>query len=261
LYQIIYVRLLTLENDINSLLNIEFIAYKQNLICNLEKDHQREDDLSLPEIPQIGLDYFDLPSPLGNGAYQYAEELVKSLGVQSKMLDDFIQDNQAVIYDRLNARFEKLVENFNNALQEKIKDIESSFGIQTSIESPKIDRAFPVQSFNPKEIEKLKPLSLRVWVERFLPHDTLLVRDIKFWKSPLSIKLGWLTFNLGIPVGVYNITEQKFETRKKLPEEAIQIMNAYVNSAVDEFAIKLFSSYKKALEKFFSEWEDSLRSH
>lgn len=178
----------------------------------------REDDLSLPDIPQISLDYFDLPSPLGNGAYQYAEELVKSLGDQTIMLDVFIQANQAVIYDRLNARFEKLVENFNHDLQEKIKDIESSFDIQTSIESPKIDRAFPVQSFNPKEIEKLKPISLRVWVEKYLPPDTLLVRDIKFWKSPLSIKLGWLTFNLGIPIGLHNITEQKLEMRKKLPE-------------------------------------------
>lgn len=38
-------------------------------------------------------------------------------------------------------------------------------------------------------------------------------------------------------------------------------MNVYVHSAIDEFAIKLFSSYKKALDKFFSEWEESLKSH
>ena len=250
-----------LEKDINSLLNIEFSAYRQNLLSNLERDHLRDDELSLPDIPQINLDYFDLPGPLGNGSYQYAEDLVNSLQEQTKALDEFIQANQAVIYDRINSRFEKLVENFNHTLQEKIKDIESSFNIKTSIEIPKIDRALPVQSFNPKEIEKLKPISIRVWVEKAFPHDSVLVRDIKFWKSPLSIKLGWLTFDLGIPVGVQSLTDKKMEIRKKIPEEALIIINAYVHNSLDEFAGRLFSSYKKALEKFFREWEDSLRTH
>jgi len=251
----------TLEKDINSLLNVEFNAYKQNFLSHLEKDQLGDEELSLPGIPQISLDYFDLPSPLGNGAYEYAENLAQSLREQTKILDDFIQENQAVIYDRLNTRFEKQVEKFSRILQEKVNDIELSFGIKTSIESPKIDRAIPTQCFNPTEIERLKPLPMRVWVEKSFSRDSVLTRDIKFWKSPLSLKLGWLTLNLGIPVGTISITEKKMEIQKKLPEEAVSIMNAYVHSALDEFAAQLFSSYKKSLEKYFNEWENTLKTH
>jgi hypothetical protein len=124
---------------------------------------------------------------------------------------------------------------------------------------PKVENAFKFSNFNPSQIEKLKPPGFRLWTERVLPK--ILVRDVKFWLSPMSVKVGLFSIKLGLPIGVKRKSEMTFEIQKDIPEAAIALMNDYIYTSLDDFVIELNKAYLSAVTQFINDWRKCLREY
>lgn len=243
-----------LERNIASLLKVELDAYVKRLRKGLEQTGDSFPDV----VPQLDIGAFDLPSPIGKGAYQYANELVEHLRSQSNIIDEFIQQHQANIYQGVNALFERQISEFNQILQEKMREFESKFGITETMDTPKIKNGFQIRTFDPSAIERLKPLSLRVWVEKLFPENSIFTREVKFWLSPISVKVGPMGMKLGIPIGVRSNAEKKLEIQANIPKQALNIINQYVSDSLDNFARELYKVYSKVIDDFIDDWKKCL---
>ncbi len=148
----------------------------------------------------------------------------------------------------------------NEELQAKVKEFEHKFSIfSANHKIIKIDNLFRINNFNPSEIEKLKPPKFRLWAEKFLPQ--ILVRDIKFWSSPVSITSEPVSITLMMPIGIKKKSEMTFEFKDNLSEQAIKIMNEYLYNSLDSFVSELNQQYTSALEQFINEWYKCLRDY
>jgi len=152
---------------------------------------------------------------------------------QTDKLDDFIQQYQANIYKEFNTRFENQINEFNQVLRGQVREFESKFNITTSITPPKVENVFRIPDFSPSKIERLKPLKIQLWFAKILPG--VLIRDVRFWQTPVSISIGPLSVKLGIPIGVENTPEGIRRIQQDVPEQAIQIMNEYLYDTLNRF--------------------------
>lgn len=243
-----------LHRDISGLLENDFDHYRKSLDANLRRHRVSggvpQIDASLLEVPQ---------NPLGLSPYEYANQMVREIRGQAGKLDEFVQHQQAGIYRSFNECFEKEVAIFSRTLQEKVREFEAKFGITSSIEAPKMGNGFKIPSFDPAGIERLKPPPLRLWLERTLPR--VLVRDIKFWKSPVTISLGFFNFSLGIPIGLRSDREMAYEIQESIPAEAVSLMNEYVFGALNDFVIQLDHAYSGTISHFEEAWKTRLRDY
>ncbi len=241
----------TLHRDISGLLE-DFDHYRKNLETNLRQH------LASGGVPQIDASLLELPqNPLGLSPLEYANELVAKVRGQAGKLDEFVQEHQALIYRSFNERFEEEIAVFNGKLEERVREFEAKFGITSYIQAPKVENGFTIPSFNPESIERLKPPPLRVWMERTLPK--ILVREIKFWTTPVSISLGgFLSLKIGIPIGLKSSRETVLEIQAGIPEQAVCIMNEYLYEALDNFVAQLGEVYSGGIARFAEDWRFKL---
>jgi energy-coupling factor transporter ATP-binding protein EcfA2 len=247
--------LAALHQDIKNLLNIEFDNLSNQLKNNISKD-----EIAPKKAPKINISAFDLPTPMGVEPYEYAKKLVDSLSSQSsQILDEYVQQYQAQIYRAFNSRFEEKLGEFNQDIQRKVNEFEYKFGISSSIQMPKVENAFKISNFNPSQIEKLKPPGFRLWAESILPE--ILVKDVKFWLSPISIEAGFFSLKLGVPIGLKRKGEMTFEMQKNIPEQAIRLMNHYLYESLNKFLMELNKYYKSVVTQFIDDWRKCLRNY
>ncbi|MES1242178.1 MAG: dynamin family protein [Acidobacteriota bacterium] len=245
----------SLLKDISSLLKNDFDHYKKSLDTNLKRHR-----IVSGGVPQVDVSILDLPqNPLGLSPYEYADQLVNEIRSQTGKLDELVQHQQASIYRSFNVHFEEEIAIFSRKLQEKVRGFEAKFGITSSIEAPKMGNGFKIPSFDPSGIERLKPPPLRLWLEKKLPK--ILVRDIKFWKKPFSINLGYIGVDLGIPIGVKSTRDMVYEIQENIPAEAVTVMNEYVFAALNDFVSQLDQAYSGAIEQFEKAWEHRLHDY
>jgi Flp pilus assembly protein, ATPase CpaF len=250
-----HAELSALHQDIKNLLNIEFDNLSNQLKNNLSKD-----EIISKEVPEINISAFDLPTPMGVEPYEYAKKLVDSLSSQSsQILDEYVQQYQAQIYRAFNSRFEEKLGEFNQDLQRKVNEFEDKFGISSSIQMPKVENAFKISNFNPSQIEKLKPRAFLLWAERILPE--ILVKDVKFWLTPISIEAGFFSLKFGVPIGLKRKGEMTFEMQKNIPEEAIRLMNHYLYESLNKFVRELNQYYISVVTQFIDDWRKCLRDY
>lgn len=244
-----------LYQDINGLLVTGISEYKKKLERNLSREQ------ILPKVePSLDISAFDLPqNSLGLPPNEYAKRLAQSIKSQLTILEEFIQKHQANIYRSYNSQYEMEIDNFSKDLQAKVREFETRFNISTTIEPPTVENRFQKMNFDPSRIEKLKPFPFRLWLEQKLPG--VLVRDVKFWLSPISISYGGLSMKIGIPIGVESAKDMTEKFKQKLPDEAIKIMNEYLYTSLDEFVRQLQADYSQATNKFAKDWEKCLRGY
>jgi hypothetical protein len=244
-----------LHKDIKILMNTDFdnfLSQFNKSLCN--------DEILPTELPTIDISSFDLPSPIGIEPNKYREDLVRSLGLQSnELLNKYVQTHQAQFYRAFNSRFEERLGEFHKTLQNKVNEFENKFNVSSCIQMPIVENAFGFSNFNPSRIEKLKPPAFRLWAERVLPK--ILVRDVKFWLTPMSVKVGPFSIKLGLPIGVKRKSEMTFETQKNIPEEAIVLMNDYIYTSLDDFVTELNKAYMSAVTQFINDWRKCLRDY
>lgn len=244
-----------LHQGINGLLVSGINDYKKKFEKNLSREQ------ILPKVePALDLSAFDLPqNSLGLPPNEYAKQLVESIKSQLTILDEFIQKHQANIYRSYNNQYEMEIDNFSKNLQAKVKEFETRFNISTTIESPTVENRIQKMNFDPSRIEKLKPFPFRLWLEQRLPE--VLVRDVKFWLSPISISYSGVSIKIGIPIGVQSAKDMTAKFKQKVPDDAIKIMNEYLYNSLDEFIRQLQTDYSQATNKFAKDWEKCLRDY
>lgn len=229
-------------------------------VSKLKKGLEKEDILP-DEIPEIDLSEFDLPHPMGNpNPYEYGKLLVESMKSQSDdILDGFIQTHQIKIFRAFNEKYTQEVGKFNKILNQTISDFVEEFGIKPLIQTPEVENKFQLSRFKHSKIERLKPSTFRVWLEKKLPG--FLVRDVKFWLSPISIKVGPIGIKIGIPVGVEGKDVVRRRIQKNVPEQALRIMNEYLYDTLDKFVYELDKQFASATDQFVREWRTALRDY
>jgi hypothetical protein len=217
------------------------------------------------ELAPLDLTKFDLPHHLGAlGPYDYAKQMLDSLGsIGTSMLAEHAQNQQALIFRLFSARFDEQVRVFDNEIRTKLQSFEAKFGIRAAINTPSVTRTFTLSVFKPDRIERLKPNVFRLWVEENLPG--YLGREIVFWKSPITLRIPFgvdITFSLPLfPKGFKNKTEALEDTAKRVPAQAIEIMNEYLLDSISLFIREMSQEYERALSEYLSEWARCLRDY
>jgi len=247
-----------IQKNLKALSTTDFKRAEKILLNNMSTDS------TLPKkIKELDISQFKIPPYItAIGAYDYAKQIVDSFETKGKdVLSEHIQEQQAELFKVFSTKFEEEVAKFDNTMRDKIKEFESQFRIATSIAVPSVSKNFNVSAFNPNKIEKLKPSSFRLWTEKTLP--SILVRDIVFWESPVSLSLLGVGFtvSLPVPVGLKKKSDTLEDVAQNVPQKAVEIMNEYILESLSRFAREMSLAYTNALTVYINEWEKCLRDY
>ena len=252
----------SLSRDMSILRDRDFGEYLGEVEKSVEIDKDKVID---KELPKLDVNSLEFPSPIGTntGIFEYAKNLAESFSVQStEIVTNFIQNYQATVYRRFGNIFDSKVERLNEKLENRIRQFEERFGVSHLIKPPEITNYGMMSQFNPSKIERLKPMKFRIWVEKVLP--SILSRKIKFWKTPVSIQLGFISVNLTVPIIPIGV-EQKYKmvssVAENISEESIGIMNEYIFTTLDGSVREIDLTYKKAFDEFSFEWKKQIEEY
>lgn len=222
-------------------------------------DKFKDEKINPPEfkVEKLNLPYMQAKQ----GANQYLNILVSSITKHKDKIDLIISEYQAEIYTTFNQIFQKEVDSINNQLIHQLKLFENKFGLKHHSVTPIIRNDFNIRSFDPIAIEKLKPSTIKLFLEKIFNFDSILLRDIKFWKSPVSIPVGFMTIDIGIPIGLKRDAEKKNDYRELIPQQAVKIINQHLITALDKFAKELDIRYAEALNDFINKWDICLSEY
>lgn len=253
-----------LSNDRLDKLSDQIRTITQNDFPRLYKDlvnQLKMRDALSANIPVVDLSEFDLPAnTLGLSPYEYATDLVESIKSQIPALDQIVQQQQASIYSAIIAKFERCTREFGLCLRAKLSEFEAHFGVTTSIQEPHLQQVFPRTEFNPSRIERLKPTTLRLWVERILP-NSLLGREVQFSSRPINVSLGIIEIGFPVPVALKSRKDVSAKIQREIPAQAVALMNEYIHSSLDAFVRQVAKSYDVAMKSYRQEWLRQLREY
>ncbi|NES19236.1 MAG: hypothetical protein F6K41_09980 [Symploca sp. SIO3E6] len=246
-----------LSEDMNKLIIYDFNRYSSDLKSNISKNNTLEDE----PLPSLEIKEFNLPNTIGTrGLFEYAERLIESLSSQSnKKVSDYAQKYQANIYRQYNSRFESELGKFNHNIKTRIIEFEKKFGISSLIPDSEVNNVPSAPQFNPSQIEKLKPASFRIWLERISPDS--LNREVKFWNLPFSIETGLISFKVKIPIGLKPPLERIKATKERLSNEALSLINEYLYDFMNKFMHGLDDAYVATVDKFLGDWEKNIQEY
>ena len=248
-----------MHSNIGTLMNTEFTELERILRTDIKEESK------LPEeIPALTLMDFTLPHTLGAiGPYDYAKQLITALGSRGEeIILNHAQNQQAFIFKSFNAQFEKQINEFDFKMHKEVENLEEKFGVKAHIATPNIVNNFRVAAFNPTKIESLKPWAFRLWVERIAPN--FLSRDLIFWKTPISLKVGLgldICIAISIPIGIKSKPAAIEDAKNELPKQAISLMNEYLLESLSEFVGNISNEYEAALNNYLDEWKKCLRDY
>jgi GTP-binding protein EngB required for normal cell division len=248
----------------------EFLRHIEGLRSRIDqrlkefRDGLRANALVGNEAPRIDRDVLgmDLP-PFGLRPNEYAEALVNRVLERSDRVEQAVQECQAKIYQSFTARFEEGLADIGKEVSDALKQFEEKFNVRSSVETPKVIDNYPRKQFNPSSIERLRPPPYRLWYEGKFPG--VLTRDIKFWLSPVTVSVGFFSFQLrlpiGLPTGVKSEQEMFHEFQDTILPAAVTNLKDYIFNSLHEFVGYLDESYAGAINKYAEDWKKNLKDY
>lgn len=243
--------LASIQTDLDILVNSEFREVEKTLRRRVAPE------AVIPrEFATLDLSHINLPLDLNQGVFDYEAQILRALSTHgAEHLSEHAQKQQAQIFKIFSSGFDEQISTFEGVMRSRVADFEAKFGVRTAIATPDIQKIFRLKAFDPATIERLRPPRFRLWCEQLLPK--VLVREVVFWNSPVSLKLPLgigITLSLPIPAGLLSRSETLEQKAKAVPERVVAIMNEYLFEAMSAFVKEMGEEYERALNAYIAAW-------